>query len=310
MFQFQPPGFRQRLIETSLGSMVYYIPVAVPGLVVSQTPPIVFLHSLGGGSSAYEWSKVYPAFAASYPVLAPDLIGWGQSDHPARDYQVMDYLTILAEFIQQVANPPIAVVASSLTAALTIRLAIQRPELFQALFLVGPSGLNDFGLDYGRGLAAQLARTPLLDRLIYTLGAANEVAVRNFLQQFLFAQPQRISKELVAAYVASAQQPNAEYAALASLRGDLCFDLALYIEQLTVPTVLLWGEQSWFSGIDIGRRLAQLNPQAIQAFQPIADVGVLPHLELPGVLIGLLQRYFVSLLAPGALASPLPVESS
>lgn len=310
MFQFQPPGFRQRLIETSLGSMVYYIPVAVPGLVVSQAPPIVFLHSLGGGSSAYEWSKVYPAFAASYPVLAPDLIGWGQSDHPARDYQVMDYLAILAEFIQQVANPPVAVVASSLTAALTIRLAIQRPELFQALFLVGPSGLNDFGLDYGRGLAAQLARTPLLDRLIYNLGAANEVAVRNFLQQFLFAQPQRISQELAAAYVASAQQPNAEYAALASLRGDLCFDLALYIEQLTVPTVLLWGEQSRLSGIDIGRRLARLNPQAIQAFQPIAGVGVLPHLELPGVVIGLLQRYFVSLLPPGTLASPLSVESS
>lgn len=142
------------------------------------------------------------------------------------------------------------------------------------------------------------------------MGAANQVAVRNFLQQFLFAQPQRISQELVAAYVASAQQPNADYAALASLRGDLCFDLALYIEQLTVPTVLLWGEQSRFSGLDIGRRLARLNPQAIQAFQPIADVGVLPHLELPGVVIGLLQRYFVSLLPPGSLASPLSVESS
>jgi len=26
--------------------------------------------------------------------------------------------------------------------------------------------------------------------------------------------------------------------------GDLYFDLALYIQQLTVPTVMLWGEQA------------------------------------------------------------------
>ncbi len=295
MLQFQPPGFRQQVIKTSLGSMVYYTPVTTPE--AEAGPTLIFLHSLGGGSSAYEWSQVYPAFAADYRVLAPDLIGWGQSDHPAREYQVMDYLTMLAEFIQQTATPPVSVVASSLTAGLTIRLAIQRPALFQALFLVGPSGLNDFGIDYGRGLAAQLAGTPLLDRLIYALGAANEFAVRNFLQQFLFAQPQRISAELVAAYVASAQQPNAEYAALASLRGDLCFDLALYMQQLTIPTVFLWGAESRFNSLAIGRRLARLNSEAVQAFQPIPEAGVLPHLELPSVVIGLLQRY-LSLLVP------------
>lgn len=281
-------------MTTALGNMVYYTPVAAPWAIATHNavklPSLVFLHSLGGGSSAYEWSKVYPAFAATHRVLAPDLIGWGQSAHPAKDYQVNDYLTMLAEFIQQV-EPPVSVVASSLTAGLTIRLAIQQPALFQTLFLVGPTGLNDFGLDYGRGLAARLAGIPLLDYLIYNLGAANELAVRNFLQQFLFAQPDRIFAELVAAYVASAQQPNAEYAALASLRGDLCFDLALYMSQLTVPTAIIWGEKSKFTGIEIGRRLAGINPQVIKTFQPLADVGVLPHLELPGVVIGLLQRY-------------------
>jgi len=293
MLQFQPPGFGQQIIQTSLGSMTYYTPVP-PLWSATETaalPPLVFLHSLGGGSSAYEWSKAYPAFAATHKVLAPDLVGWGQSAHPAKEYQVTDYLGMLAEFIHRAANPPVIVVASSLTAAITIRLAIQQPELFQALFLVNPSGLNDFGLDYGRGLPAQLARTPLLDRLIYTLGAANEAAVRNFLQQFLFAQPERISDELVAAYVASAQQPNAEYAALASLRGDLCFDLSLYIRQLTVPTVIFWGEQSKFTSLETGQRLVKLNPQAVKAFHPLPEVGVLPHLELPGIVIGLLQRY-------------------
>ena len=321
MLQFQPPGFGQRVIETSLGSMVYYTPTAAPWLssqreppavsaYESELPPLIFLHNFGGGASAYEWSKVYPAFVNNYRVLAPDLIGWGLSAHPARDYQIADYLTTLAEFIQQTCLSPVAVVASSLTAALTIRLAIQQPDLFQALFLVCPSGFDDFGQGAGRRLPLQVISTPLLDRLIYALGAENAVAVRNFLESFLFSKSERVSQEMVEAYLASAQQPNAEYAALAFLRGDLYFDevnaapggnlqenvdLALYIQQLTVPTVMLWGEQAQFTSVHLGRRLAQLNPQAIRAFEALAEVGVLPHLELPEVVIGLLQPYLQSL---------------
>lgn len=298
MLQFQPPGFGQRVIETTLGSMVYYTPVAAPWSIsdIEDLPALIFLHNFGGGASAYEWSKVYPAFASNYRVLAPDLIGWGQSEHPARDYQIADYLTTIAEFIHQTCRPPVVVVASSLTAALTIRLAIQKPDLFQALFLVCPSGFDDFGQSAGRRLPLQVISTPLLDRLIYTLGAENELAVRNFLERFLFANPERVSQEMVEAYLASAQQPNAEYAALAFLRGDLYFDLALYIQQLTVPTVMLWGEQAQFTSINLGRRLAQQSQSAIQAIHAIAGVGVLPHLEMPEVVIGLLQQYFRSLL--------------
>ncbi len=295
MLQFQPPGFGQKIVNTSLGAMVYYTPVAPPWKVATTTeedlPPLVFLHNFGGGASAYEWSKVYPAFATTHQVIAPDLIGWGQSAHPVRDYQVSDYLTTLAEFLSQVADSPVPVVASSLTGALTVRLAIEHPELFKSLFLVCPSGFDDFGQGAGRRLPVNIVRTPLLSSLIYSLGATNDLAVRNFLVQFLFANPERVSDEMVEAYLASAQQPNAEYAALAFLRGDLYFDLPLYINQLTVPTVIVWGEEAQFTRVDSGRRLARLNPEAIQDFQVIADTGVLPHLEKPEIVIGLLQRY-------------------
>lgn len=299
MLQFHPPGFGQQAVETSLGTMVYYTQVAAPWLVsttkVEDLPPLIFLHNFGGGSSAYEWSKVYPAFTANYRVLAPDLIGWGQSAHLKRDYQIADYLTTLAEFIQQTCHSPATIVASSLTAAFTIRLAIEQPDLFQKLFLVCPSGFSDFGQEAGRRLPLQIIAMPLLDRSIYALGAENAVAVGNFLRRFLFAKPERVSEEMVEAYLASAQQPDAEYAALAFLRGDLYFDLSLYIQQLAVPTAILWGEQAQFTTVHLGRRLAKLNPQAIQYFEVIADVGVLPHLEMPAVTNGLLQRYLHSL---------------
>ncbi|AFY35245.1 alpha/beta fold hydrolase [Calothrix sp. PCC 7507] len=295
MLQFQPPGFGHKVIHTSLGAMVYYTQTNAPWAVsIAETedlPPLLFLHNFGGGASAYEWSKVYPAFASTHRVLAPDLIGWGESAHPVWDYQIRDYLNTIAEFIMQTCHQPVTVVASSLTAALTIRLAIKQPDLFQKLLLICPSGFDDFGQGAGRRLPLPIINAPLLDNLIYALGAENEFAVRNFLQSFLFAKPERVSQEMVDAYLTSAQQPNAKFAALAFLRGDLYFDLSLYIQQLRIPTMIFWGEQAQFTSIKLGRRLANSNIHAIRDFYAIADAGVLPHLEVPEVVIGLLQQY-------------------
>ncbi len=293
MLKFQPPGFGHKVIHTSLGAMVYYTQTNAPWALTDtkNLPPLLFLHNFGGGASAYEWSKVYPAFAWNYQILAPDLIGWGESAHPVRDYQIKDYLSTIAEFISQTCHQPVTVIASSLTAAFAIRLAITQPNLFQRLFLVCPSGFNDFGQGSGRRLPLSVINTPVLDDLIYHLGAENEIAVRNFLQNFLFAKPQRVSQEMVEAYLTSAQQPNAKFAALGFLRGDLYFDLSLYIRQLTIPTVIFWGEKAQFTNIKTGQRLANLNTNTIEKFEAIADAGVLPHLEVPEIVIGLLQRY-------------------
>jgi len=293
MLQFQPPGFGHKVIHTSLGAMVYYTQTNAPWTLADteDLPPLLFLHNFGGGASAYEWSKVYPAFASTYRVLAPDLIGWGESAHPVRDYQIRDYLSTIAEFIINTCRQPVTVIASSLTAAFVIRLAITQPNLFQALYLVCPSGFDDFGQGAGRRLPLSVINTPLLDSLIYALGAENELAVRNFLERFLFAKPERVSQEIVEAYLTSAQQPDAKFAALSFLRGDLYFDLSLYIQQLTIPTVFFWGEKAQFTSIKLGRRLANLNISAIPDFYAIANTGILPHLETPEVVIGLLQRY-------------------
>jgi pimeloyl-ACP methyl ester carboxylesterase len=296
MLQFQPPGFGHKVIHTSLGAMVYYTQTTAPWVDADtqNLPPLLFLHNFGGGASAYEWSKVYPAFAPTHRILAPDLIGWGESAHPVRDYQIKDYLTTIEEFISQTCREPVTVVASSLTGAFVIRLAITHPHLFHRLFLVCPSGFDDFGQGAGRRLPLPIINSPLLDNLIYTLGAENEIAVRNFLENFLFAKPTRVTEEMVAAYLTSAKQRDAKFSALAFLRGDLYFDLSLYIQQLEIPTVFFWGEKAQFTSIKLGRRLASLNTNAIRDFYAIAHTGILPHLESPEVVIGLLQRYLTA----------------
>jgi len=148
--------------------MVYYTPVAAPWSIsgMEDLPPLIFLHNFGGASATS--GPRFTAFATNYRVLAPDLIGWGESAHPVRDYQIADYLTTLAEFIQQTCRSS-GGGGVSLTAALSIRLAIQQPDLFQALFLCVQLGLTTLGRVLGADSA--VISTPLLDRLIYALGA-------------------------------------------------------------------------------------------------------------------------------------------
>ncbi|MCV3216265.1 alpha/beta hydrolase [Plectonema radiosum NIES-515] len=292
---FQPLGFEQRSVNTSLGRVVYYTNVGLPYedeiTAGTQKETLVFLHGFGGGSSAYEWSKVYPAFAAEYRIIAPDLIGWGKSEHPARNYQIDDYITTIGLFLEQTCTEPVTVIASSLTAAFTIRVAIAHPDLFKSLILTLPAGLSDFGQDYSRSIFAQIVSVPIVDRLLYTTGIATSSGIRNFLEQRQFAESSRVYSEIVEAYLESARQPNAEYAALSFVRGDLCFDLSLYIQQLTTPTAIIWGQKSQFTGPEIGRRLAEMNPQAIRVFLELENVGLTPQLELPAVTIGLIRRF-------------------
>lgn len=296
-----PLGFGQRSIVTSLGRMVYYTADKMPWMRLPASgeenlPALVFFHGFGGGSSAYEWSKVYPAFAAEYRILAPDLIGWGRSEHPARNYQVEDYITTAIEFLEKTCQGPTDVVASSLMGAIAIRAAIARPDLFKSLILTIPSGLSDFGENYSRSFIAQIVSTPILDRLLYSTAIATEGGIRTFLEQRQFADPSRVYQEIADAYLESATQPNAEYAALSFVRRDLSFDLSLYITELTTPTAIIWGEKSQFSSPEIGQRLANLNPKAVKVFQALENVGLTPQLEIPAVTIGLIRQY-LSLLA-------------
>ncbi len=280
-------------MTTQLGKMAYYTAQGEPWDKAPSQETLVFLHGLGGGSSAYEWSKVYPAFAADYQILAPDLVGWGRSEHPARNYRAEDYIASIIEFLEQTCQAPTTVIASALTAAFTIRAAVERPDLFKSLIVTTAAGLAEFGKDYRQSGFAQFAQSvnvPLLNNLLYGAGVANSFGIRSFLEQRQFADAARICPEIVEAYLQSAHQDNAEYAALSFVRGDLCFDLSQYIADLTVPTALLWGKGSEFTHPSVGRRLAEMNPQAIRYVYYLDDVGFTPQLEQPAVTIGLIRK--------------------
>lgn len=298
---FIAPGFEQRSVVTDLGTIAYAAPQPEFWPVTAQPDQtLIFIHGFGGGSSAYEWSKVYPAFATDYRVIAPDLPGWGNSDHPERSYQIEDYETAIAQLLEILAPEGAVVLASALTAAIIVRLAVKQPDLMQGLILVAPAGLSDFGRDFQQELLPQIMRVPLLDKVLYQTAIATAAGIRRFLTDRQFANPDLITEEMVAAYLASATQPNADYAALSFVRGDLCFDLAEWLPQLTLPTVVFWGQAAQLTEVELGQKLVALNPQAIQHFEIIADVGLTPQLERPSLTIALIQRALTQLQSTAA----------
>ncbi len=288
---FIAPGFEQRSVVTDLGAIAYAAPQPEFWPVATQpTETLIFFHGFGGGSSSYEWSKVYPAFTTDYRVLAPDLPGWGNSDHPERNYQVDDYEMVIVELLQKLAPEGALVLASALTAAIMVRVSVHHPDLTKGLILVTPAGLCDFGKDFSQSFLPQVLRIPFLDKALYQTAISTSTGISRFLTDRQFANPNLITDEMVAAYLASATQPNAEYAALSFVRGDLCFDLAEWLPQLTVPTVVFWGRAAQFTEVELGERLVALNPDAIQQFEIIENVGLTPQLEQPSLTIALIQR--------------------
>ena len=280
-----------------------------------DNPPLVFCQGLGVGSSAFEWSKIYPAWGDRHRLIVPEFVGWGRSDKPDRRYQIQDYLDQLEQILTEVARSPAWVIAASLTGGLVLRLATQKPHLFQGLALVSPSGYGDFGQTYRNPVLNFLERwgngrhdrggnpdchhgqdrggDRAITRSLYQ-GLTQPWAIAGAIDRFLLAPNSPLSRldrqDLYHAYTTAAQQPRAHIAALATLRGSLCFDLAPLIPPLQTPTHFLWGTQAQASPLRTGHRLQQLNPHWIQSLTPLPHAGMVPHLEQPDVVQIWLQR--------------------
>lgn len=282
---FCPPHFHQKTLPTSKGTINYYESAEHD----QKKETIVFLHGFGGGSSSFEWSKVYPAFTSDYRVLAPDLIGWGLSEHQPRHYTSFDYRRSLAEFLKISCPTPPIVIASSVVAGLSVWLSIEQPELFDNLILMCPTGLSDFGKPFNGQAFQVLGNIPLASYLLYSQVIVSPLSIRGFLENVLFLHKDRVTQEMVEAYYSSGQQPKAEYAAFSFLKGYNSFDLAKFIPKLTIPTAILWGEKANFAAPDLGERLASLSAK-VEYFATIPDTGTVPHLELPAITISAINK--------------------
>jgi pimeloyl-ACP methyl ester carboxylesterase len=132
----------------------------------SGGPVVVLLHGLA--SSSQTWATVAPLLGAHAHVIAPDLLGHGESAKPrSGDYSLGAYAAGLRDLLIALGVPRATIVGHSFGGGVAMQFAYQFPELTERLVLVASGGL---GPDVSPALrAATLPGTALALRVAATL---------------------------------------------------------------------------------------------------------------------------------------------
>ena len=101
---------------------------------------VLLIHGLAG--SSVTWRDVQPVLATSFDVIAPDLLGHGESAKPVGDYSLGAFASGMRDFLAVLGVPSATIVGHSFGGGVAMQLAYQHPELCDRLVLVGSGGLG------------------------------------------------------------------------------------------------------------------------------------------------------------------------
>ncbi len=244
-------------------------------------PAVILLHGIYAGASSFEFRRVFTPLATRFRVFAPDLPGFGLSSRASRVYTPELYITAIRDFAQQVAGAsdhPVSIVASSLTSAFAIDAALTRPDLFNRLVLIEPTGFETLSqpATIGQKVIGSLLRAPLIGDSLYN-ALVSRPGLRYFLSKQVYHRADAVSDDLVDAYYATSHQPRARYAAASFIGGNLNLDIADSYEALTQPVLICWGRDSSFTPLEYAKPFVEHNTNAdLMVFE---RSGALPHDE-------------------------------
>jgi pimeloyl-ACP methyl ester carboxylesterase len=108
--------------------------------MAGQGPAVVLVHGLAGSSMT--WKEVMPALAERFTVVAPDLLGHGQSAKPRGDYSLGAYASGIRDLLVALEVERATFVGHSLGGGVAMQLAYQFPERCERLALVASGGLG------------------------------------------------------------------------------------------------------------------------------------------------------------------------
>ncbi len=101
---------------------------------------LVLIHGITGSSQT--WADALPALAEHYTVVAPDLLGHGQSAKPVGDYSLGAYASGIRDLLGALGHERATVVGHSLGGGVAMQFAYQFPERCDRLVLVSSGGLG------------------------------------------------------------------------------------------------------------------------------------------------------------------------
>lgn len=108
--------------------------------MAGEGPTVLLIHGMAGSSTT--WRAVMPALAERYTVIAPDLLGHGQSAKPRGDYSLGAYASGIRDLLTVLERERVTLVGHSLGGGVAMQFAYQFPEWAERLVLVASGGLG------------------------------------------------------------------------------------------------------------------------------------------------------------------------
>ena len=103
-------------------------------------PLLVLLHGIAGSSST--WEEVGGWLERGHRVVAPDLLGHGESAKPRGDYSLGSYANLVRDLLGALGDERATLVGHSLGGGVAMQFAYQFPERCERLVLVSSGGLG------------------------------------------------------------------------------------------------------------------------------------------------------------------------
>lgn len=217
--------------------------------------PLFLLHGSGPGVSAWtNWSKVMPALATDFRVIAPDIAGFGFTEFKSDSkYDIKLWVKHLLGILDVLKIERASFVGNSFGGALSVGLALFAPERVDKLVLLGtPAG----EFEQTPGLRSAWEYEPSMENMERTMrlfpfdqSIINAEMVRTRYEASARPGAQDALRKLI-------PRPNAEGPTI--VKGFP----ATSLEKIAAPTLVLHGREDRVVPLQCGHVLANAIPKA------------------------------------------------
>jgi pimeloyl-ACP methyl ester carboxylesterase len=248
-------------------------------------PPVVMVH--GTPWSSWTWRRVAPRLADRFSVYVFDLLGFGASEQRSgQDVSLAAHGARLADLLGYWGLERPAVVAHDIGGATALRAHLLHHRPMRALALIDVVALGAWGSPFYRLVREH---SPVFEQLPASI---HEGVLRAYVgtAQLQPLDPP-IGEALIAPWLGPAGQ-SAFYRQIAQGDQHHTDEIAPLYDQITAPTLVIWGEQDPWIPVARGVELAQRIPGA--RLELLRTAGHLVQEDEPDELTRLLDEHLYS----------------
>lgn len=252
------------------------------------TTPVLLLH--GFGASIGHWQHNVEFLATNHTVYGLDLVGWGGSRKPNIAYDIDLWVDQVYDFWQTFVGQPMILVGNSIGSLVALVAAAKHPEMATSLVMVSLPDLSAEQELIPRSLQPlvnSIKRVILNPPLLHTLfRIVSQPKVARKWAQFAYADPDRVTDELLDIFLIPAREREAPAAFVKIMQGITSSNFSPNIRQLipdlNIPMLLLWGSDDRMIPPGTAGVLLKLNP--LLELVNLAGAGHCAHDEIPDVV--------------------------